>query len=200
MNKLALIIGHSEQSQGAVNEASGVTEWEFNSRLAPSIHAKLVIGLDSYAPNIRSQIFHRTAGIPDLVNRINEWNPDLAIEFHCNAFDKKASGTEMLIADCHKPSPIDGFYEYVSGLCFNVAQSIHPLFPDRTNKLVSSQKNISGKYKERGAYFLWETKCKAIIAESFFIDNDLDFQKANNNRPALIQAYVDWIKNYFREG
>jgi hypothetical protein len=241
MNKLCLVVGHSEQSQGAVNEASGVTEWGFNKELVDEIFGKILDFDDreydagKYDFFINPTIFHRTAGIPDLVNRINEWNPDLAIEFHLNAWDemidcpecggagwfdgnitdvepiecarcsgtgkiatgKKASGAEMLLSNIYDKNPMSLLGE--SGIKF--VSSVRMLSNQVSNYIGIKDRGIKfSDINGRGGYFLNKTKCRAIIAESFFLDNDSDLQKANENRPALIKAYVDWIINYFREG
>jgi N-acetylmuramoyl-L-alanine amidase len=186
MKRIALVVGHSEDSQGAVNESSGVTEWNFNTTLVNCIWAKLC-GL-SGCDNV--EIFHRTAGIRDLVRRVNEWNPDLAIEFHCNAFNGKASGTEMLVSKVHRPDhKVDGtFCSDVAHLGLFVAESLNLRW--RGVKFV-------GRWG-RGGYFLNKTRCKAIIAESFFIDNGVDLASANLNYDALVGAYVGWIKEYIK--
>ena len=209
MNKLALVIGHKESSQGAVNKDSGVTEWGFNSRFVKKITRELwekhqwnILGFPNSKHN-QARIFHRTSTITDLVNRINAWNPDLAIEFHCNSykekwiakllrFEKEATGTEMLLSKIHKPifgKPLSSFLIKANNISLAISDTLGINF--RPAK-------FRGRW-QRGGYFLNKTKCKAIIAETFFIDNNSDLAKANENYDKLVQAPVDWIVNYFKE-
>lgn len=208
MNKLALIVGHSEQKQGAVNKDSGVTEWEWNCRLVEAIYFGVSdrwidVGLWPDPPENRIpisrehvdsfpiKIFYRTHGIKDLVNRINEWNPDLAIEFHLNSSSPCASGTEMLLSKSHFNSYAEPteFHVDVNSLNLRIAETVG--IPIRHTK-------FRGRW-QRGGYFLNKTNCRAIIAETFFICNNSDLAKANENYDELAKAYVDWIVNYFKE-
>lgn len=183
MNKLALVIGHSEQSQGATNKASGVTEYGWNDVFVHRI-AQKIWNEHNNIPDTR--IFQRGLGIRDLVKRINDWNPDLAVEFHLNAFDTQVSGTEMLVSNIHNRGN-SIFANEVD--CFATSVGFAIGIQPRGIKFV-------GRFG-KGGYFLNKTKCRAIIAETFFIDNDSDLAKANENYDKLVQCYVDWFVKYF---
>ena len=210
MNKLALIPGHKESSQGAVNRDSGVTEWGFNDELIMDIKNRLICLPDWDAPSDISpykypyqiRIFHRTSTITDLVKRINAWNPDLAIEFHCNSykekwiarllrFEKEATGTEMLLSKFHKPKRLPSEFRVQ---CAMLADKICGAINIEYREL-----KYRGRWHPKGGYFLNKTMCRAIIAELFFIDNNSDLAKANENKPAMVQTITDWIVNYFKE-
>ena len=195
MNKIALCVGHDWRSQGAVNLKYGKTEWAFNDDLVYDILSQLANGGFGY--DLHFQAFERNTNamfpIRDVVKRINAWGPDLAIEFHCNSFDKKTSGTEMLVSAVHNTpdKEIGGtLYHHVAHLGLFVSESIGMEFPWRGVKFRTRW--------QRGGYFLNKTNCKAIIAESFFIDNDHDYEKAIDNYDNLVQAYVDWIIEYVK--
>ena len=124
------------------------------------------------------------------MNRINAWNPDLAIEFHLNSSSPCATGTEMVLSKKWEKH-LFGFP--VQAL--ELSEKINDVLGDiglRENK-------YRGRWHPNGGYFLNKTKCKAIIAETFFICNNSDLAKANENYDALVQVYVDWIVNYFKE-
>uniref|UniRef100_A0A6H1ZIV1 Putative N-acetylmuramoyl-L-alanine amidase n=1 Tax=viral metagenome TaxID=1070528 RepID=A0A6H1ZIV1_9ZZZZ len=150
IRKCALIIGHKESSQGAVSP-SGITEFAYNQELAKLIkkyveRAEVVI------------VYRRTyEQLPDDVNQIK---PDFAISLHCNAFNKKASGSETL------------FYNGSSkgkALAQKLQTAIVKVLglPDRGIKAKTSE--------DRGGYLLRYVKAPVVLIEPFFIDNPNDF-------------------------
>ena len=87
MKKCALVIGHKKSSPGAVNETSNVSEFSFNDLLSIDIESEV-------KDVIVQRIYRRT--YQNLPDDINEYKPDFTISLHCNAFDKTATGTEVL--------------------------------------------------------------------------------------------------------
>lgn len=90
MKKVALIIGHSETSQGAVNKNSGVTEFAFNEPLAMKIADLLMEG------GFMVNVIYRDGTYKEMVDTVNLTGADIAISLHCNAFNKKQNGSETL--------------------------------------------------------------------------------------------------------
>ena len=169
MKTCALVIGHKRASQGASNQASGITEFEFNEQLAIDIEAAV-------SDVIIQRIYRRT--YQTLPADINEFDPDFIISLHCNAFNKKVSGTEVL-------------YYHKSAKGKAIATVLQ-------QKLVSAlalfDRGIKAKtVEDRGGYLLKETSAPCLIAEPFFIDNDSDLSCATINRKELIAAYVSAI-------
>ena len=86
MKKCALVIGHKKTSPGAVNKASGLTEFTFNERLAFDIESE-VSGVEV------QKIYRRT--YQSLPSDINELAPDFIISLHCNAFNTEVSAPKF---------------------------------------------------------------------------------------------------------
>jgi len=170
MKTCALVIGHKKNSPGAVNERRKLTEFTFNEALASEIE-RAVVGV-----NIQ-RVYRRTyTSLPD---DLNELDPDFILSLHCNAFNKSASGTEVL-------------YYHRSALGRQMAeilqqQLVYALnLPDRGVKPKNSE--------DRGGYLLQKTYAPCLIAEPFFIDNDQDLEVASTHYSALIDAYARGIE------
>lgn len=165
---IALVVGHKYGSPGACNRQQRLCEYEYNLALVDKIHARL--------PDFTTRVLRETyIGLP---KKLNDLKPSLILSFHCNAYNSKASGTEML------------FY-YRSKRGFKTAQRIMDFIvpvlglPDRGVKAKSSE--------DRGGYLLAYTNAPCIILEPFFIDNNKDLKRAQEVEEELIDAYVDFI-------
>jgi len=170
MKKCALVIGHKKSSPGAVNKDLGLTEFAFNESLAMAIEQKV--------HDVEVQrIYRRTyASLPD---DVNEYEPDFIISLHCNAFNEKASGTEVL------------FY-HRSNAGKTMAAILH-------KKLVAAlglkDRGIKPKTAEdRGGYLLKKTSAPCIISEPFFIDNNDDLKTVMDQHDDLVAAYASAIE------
>ena len=157
--RVGLVIGHSETSQGAVNEAMGVSEFDFNQTLAHEIKNNF----SEYNLIDEIVVIYRKNGYLPLPQEINDLDVDLVVSLHCNAYNTEASGCEML-------------YYHKSKKGKEVARIFQ-------NKLVQNLDNkdrgIKPKTSEdRGGHLLRNTKAPAIICEPFFIDNDEDHSRA----------------------
>jgi N-acetylmuramoyl-L-alanine amidase len=162
----ALVIGHKKSSPGAVNENSGLHEFDFNEDLAFRIEKK------TEKTGIQ-RVYRRT--YKELPSDINTFEPDFVISLHCNAFNTKTSGTEVL-------------YYYKSQNGKKMAEVLQePLL----KHLGLSDRGIRPRTSEdRGGYLLRYTKAPCIIAEPFFIDNDDDLAKAQEDIEGLAAAYA----------
>ena len=170
MSKLcALVIGHKKKSPGAVNTNSNISEFDFNEDLAMQIEKK--------AEKAQIQrIYRRT--YKQLPDDINELGPDFIVSLHCNAFNTEASGTEMLYY--HKS---EKGKEIAKILLSRIVD--HLKLPDRGIKPKTSE--------ERGGYLLRYTDAPCVIAESFFIDNDDDLARAQEDIEGLAGVYAKAI-------
>lgn len=169
MKKCALVIGHKKSSPGAVNETSKVNEFSFNELLSIDIESEV-------KDVIVQRIYRRT--YQNLPNDINEYEPDFTISLHCNAFDKTATGTEVL-------------YYHKSSKGKMIAEILNL---ELVNALGLKNRGIQPKTTEdRGGYLLRYTIAPCVIAEPFFIDNDQDFNLATTKRDGLIKAYAKAI-------
>ena len=166
----ALVIGHKKASPGSRNERKDLTEFEFNDRLASRIEKK-VRTVDI------QRVYRRT--YKELPDDINDLNPHFIISLHCNAFNEKVSGTEVLYY--HKSERGKHISEILLGYLVR-----HLKLPDR---------GVKGRTAEdRGGFLLRYTKSPCVIAEPFFLDNDKDLARAQKNLNGLATAYVNAIK------
>jgi len=165
--RCALIIGHKESSPGAVSP-SGESEFAYNSGLAAEIK-KLT--------KTEVVIVHRRT-YKELPADVNQINPDFAISLHCNAFNKKASGSETL------------FYNGSSkgkALAQKLQTAIVKVLglPDRGVKGKSSE--------DRGGYLLRYAKAPVALVEPFFIDNPADYMVGTEKKAELAEAIAGVI-------
>lgn len=170
MKTCALVIGHKKNSPGAVNAVEGVSEFVFNEALAKRIESR-VSGVDV------QRVYRRTYST--LPNDINEFRPDFIISLHCNAFNRSATGTEVL-------------YYHRSKTGKAIAEILQ-------SKLISAlglaDRGIKAKSTEdRGGFLLKQTDAPCLIAEPFFIDNNEDLSCAQRNIDSLVDAYVTAIE------
>lgn len=95
--KLAVVVGHNAQSQGAVRGDTRETEYVWNGRLAQV--------MERLAPEfgVDLRVFRRVAGggyrseILRVYSQVDQWGADASIELHFNgAASPDASGTETL--------------------------------------------------------------------------------------------------------
>lgn len=158
--RVAVVIGHSETSRGASNASYGVSEFEFNRKLAHDIENNFA----EYNLIDGIVVVYREHGYGKLPHEINEIGVDLIVSLHCNAFDTEANGCEML-------------YYHKSEKSKEIARIFQ-------NKLVQNLDNkdrgIKPKTSEdRGGYLLKNTVAPCIICEPFFIDNDEELLRAD---------------------
>ena len=162
----ALVIGHKKSSHGAVNERAGLSEFDFNEDLAIRIEKKI--------RNAEVQrIYRRT--YKDLPDDINALEPDFVISLHCNAFNTQVAGTEVLYY--HKSENGKKMAEILLKYLLEYLK-----LPDRGIK--------SRMAEDRGGYLLRYTKAPCLIAEPFFIDNNSDLARAQEDLDGLAAAYA----------
>ena len=165
----ALVIGHKKHSPGAVNEKTGLNEFEFNEDLATRIEKK--------AKTTKIQrVYRRT--YKELPGDIDALSPDFVLSLHCNAYNGQASGTEALFY--HKSE---------------VGKGIAAILQRRlVDFLGLRDRGIKPKASEdRGGYLLRYTKAPCVISEPFFIDNDEDLARAMDDMEGLAGAYASAI-------
>lgn len=171
MKKVALIIGHSQQEQGASNH-NGMTEWAYNSMLVGLIAEKL-----KQAGGIDFEIVNRTT-LKALPEAVNETDADIAISFHANAFNTRATGSEVL-------------YWHSSDEGKALSERINWAICEALGLRNRGLKSI--KSGERGAYLLQKTTMPCVILEPFFIDNDKDLKAAMDKQIDLADAIFSTI-------
>lgn len=176
MGKLcALVIGHKKRSPGAKNVEANLTEFDFNEDLALRIEKKVQNG------EIQ-RIYRRT--YKELPDDINTLEPDFIVSLHCNAFNGKVSGTEVLYY--HKSERGKEIAEILLNHLIE-----HLKLPNRGIKPKTTE--------DRGGYLLCYTNASCVIAEPFFIDNDDDLARAQEDMDGLVAAYAAAIDQISKE-
>ena len=109
----------------------------------------------------------------------NKWGADLFVSIHCNAFDKKARGTETLIYSKNSSA-------------YRVSQKIQ-------KAIVSSLDTLDRGIKERpDLVVLKNTNAPAILVETAFIDNIDDSLLLRYNQKEFAEAIFDGIIESFK--
>jgi N-acetylmuramoyl-L-alanine amidase len=165
----ALVIGHKKSSPGAGNDRAGIHEFEFNEELAIRIEKK--------TQNTKIQrVYRRTWR--ELPADINGLDPDFVLSLHCNSYNGRASGTEVLYY--HKSKIGQGIAEILQNHLVDFLG-----LRDRGVKPKTSE--------DRGGHLLRYTKAPCVIAEPFFIDNDQDLARAREDLEGLARVYASAI-------
>lgn len=165
----ALVIGHKSESPGA-KSSTGITEFDFNDILSRLIEQKV--------KKVKIKRVYRDT-YQKLPKKINALSPDFIVSLHCNYFWLEASGTETLYY--WKSEKGKRAAEILQRHLVSFLQ-----LPDRGIKPT--------KTHERGGYLLQYTNAPAAIAEPFFISNDKDLARAQENIDGLAQAYAAAIE------
>lgn len=192
MKRVALVIGHNNELQGALDEATGEREFEYFQNVATEIAMRL--------ENTQAAIFYRRSGqqyyneMREVTRSINRFDPDVVIELHFNSFDGKHNGTCCLIW------PRSRAYNFAMELSKVASSALGTvdngvIYQERS---WSKSKKIDGKYVPAGAllYILKDTKCPAVILETHYGDHDGDTSKSSTNWIRMCIGIAKLIDGY----
>jgi len=178
--KIALVIGHSSDKQGA-ETIDNISEYSFYWTL---VHFSIL-------PNAPLQhdykVFERgdasmgyTENMKELHSDIDSWGADLSISFHFNSHTSQAMGSEVLHSGYEQSK------HYAELLNYQFTQ----------NLLGIKNRGIKEKTKnERGGGFLHLGKAPAILIEPFFGSSNQDVQYLTNNPIPFISSF----ENFFNQ-
>jgi len=175
--KIALVIGHQQNNQGAYG-SEGIGEWEYNNSLIqdilPSLDYENVL-ITTRDPNISGY----GNQMRDLHKRIDQWGADVSIEFHFNSFsNSSAQGHEVLY-------------------CSEGGKKLAKLLNDELDKNLPTSnrgiKRVSGN--DRGAGFCCRGRSKALILEPYFAAHQNKFVKGGELYEPLKKAIITFIQN-----
>ena len=163
-------IGHGgigrNYDSGAI-AADGTHEHSFNrDELAPL----LVKELEARGHKVFIVIQEKSFG--ELPARINALNPDLILSLHFNAYNGKATGSEVL-------------YWHTSRKSKALAENIQK---GTVAALGLADRGAKGLAKGRGSELLRRTNAPCVILEPFFGDNPADLARARENLSTLAKA------------
>lgn len=178
--KLAIVVGHNRQSQGAVRSDTGESEWIYNSTLA----AHMVEASKNH--NIQAEIFFRAPGlgysreIAQVYSEVDEWGADASIELHFNSHgDPTASGTETLSSG--------------SARSVELAEEVHMAMVEDLGLRDRGVKVHNRRTKGRGYKSLVAGSAPAILVEPFFGSSAKGKRASDNTheRVSLAEAIVE---------
>lgn len=120
-------------------------------------------------------------GLARIVQESNDWNADIFVSIHCNAFNGNASGTETI------------YYEF-SDAGKKLATTIQNQIVSTLGTVDRGIKNkIAGGYD---AYVVKYTDCPAVLVETAFIDNLSDHYLLINKDDDFARAIARGITDY----
>ncbi|MCG9785380.1 N-acetylmuramoyl-L-alanine amidase [Vibrio brasiliensis] len=179
--KIALIVGHEKKAQGASN-ANGETEYSINGRLAPLIAQALL--KHGHEPVI---VYRDGTTYSKLPKRVNQTQADIALSLHCNAFNTKATGSEVL----HYVNSTNS--ERLASLVqTEVVQALG--LRDRGLRPVDAKHK--GRKGDKGGHLCKYTAMPCVIVEYCFIDNDNDLATAIKHFEQLALAIATGAMAY----
>lgn len=116
-------------------------------------------------------------GLQEICDAANDFDADLFVSIHCNAFDRKAQGTETY-----------HFYGSTNGR--KLAEAVH-------KQITSSLPIIDRGVKEAGFFVLANTDMPAVLVETAFIDNAQDARLLREREDDFARAIARGITDYF---
>ena len=177
--KIAIVIGHSLDNQGAYGNA-GIGEWQFNDELIQDMfHSGMLPGKHEIYVLYRSaDIKGYTNQMHDLHRRIDDLGCTVSIEMHFNSFsDPSANGNEVLY-------------------CSEGGKKIADVFDSALDALPNRDRGVKKVTKsDRGGGFCCRGKSYAIILEPFFGANQKDYIHDGRYRDTLMDAIQTGFKN-----
>lgn len=159
MKRFAVAVGHRDNARGAYSPFLGLTEFEFNSRVAENLTDIADI---YYRPN--TLMVSEGSRIRSMVNNINLTNYDFAVELHFDSFsDPRANGASALHYITNKRTK-EAAKLFTQQMCdvFGIKR--------RDNIPVTTK-------KQNGGTWIIENKADALLLEPFFGSNYNDCQK-----------------------
>ena len=184
----ALSSGKKVTDYGAVNSASGMSEFIWNKDF---IENYLVSELNN--AGIKHQIILRTDGTTKLVQDLNRvaGKDDIILSFHLNSAGATATGTETLY--WHTSAKGKKLAEIVQKGLTGVLG-----LPDRGIKIRRKPLNDADALNQRGWTMFRDTKVPFVMLESFFISNNKDLQIGTQRKAELARAVITAIKEYIK--
>lgn len=168
-----LSVGHYSKKRGAQNKLLSLSEWQLCSIFVKELASALI------SNNVRCGILenHR---LRQKVNIINNSKPEIAIEFHMNAFDTVVYGHTCMYWN-------NSFFGEKLATMLNDG-----IITNTRRPLISVKKST-----EKGSYFLRRTRCISVIVELCFIDNDEDLFRTVNNFYELRRGIIIGLQFFF---
>lgn len=182
---IALCVGHSRRGDSGAVSTGGVSEWTYNSELAPMIECRL------YAYGWSSVVIDRyeagsySSAMVWVADELRERGVQAAVELHFNSSSRASStGHEWLC-----------WHSSTNGLA--LARALDQAFRAHVPGIPARgvQRRTAG---QRGTGFLRRTPCPAVIGEPFFGSSANDWAVAQD-KDRIANAYAlgihGWLSN-----
>lgn len=172
-HRVAFLIGHNRNAQGAYSQHLGISEWKFNQRLyrhVSDLSPEYEIEPRMFLREPQSTYYRE---ISNAYSTIDAWGPDAILELHFNAGG--GHGTEML------------YWE---------TSSNGKLLAESTQNAVLTEfglrnRGVKGRTSGRGSTSLGASDTPTILTEPFFGDSASDCAKVSSaGEQALARAYL----------
>lgn len=186
MNYLAVLVGHTKHSGGAMGyfPDKAMNEYDFHMDIIAPI-------IQSYGntDSLTTKIFTRdVGGVTGAYKNINEWGKDkkaVCIELHFNSFNGQVQGTETLFD--MQPEASEKFARIVQN---KLCEAFKRPAQSRGVKLVN---------EGRGAINLKLCQLPGCLTEAFFGDSKQDAALGYNLRYEYARAIVNSANEYFKQ-
>jgi N-acetylmuramoyl-L-alanine amidase len=178
IKKIIVNIGHSETDSGAISQDGKTQEHRFNeTEFVPLIAKELRLkGFDVV-------VMEQIKSFGELPARINAMKPDVILSIHSNAYNNRASGTEVLYFNGSKRG------KNLADILERKMVAVLRL-PERGTKPL--------KAGDRGFALVKLTAAPCVILEPEFLDNPGDLARVRACLPQLAagiaEGVVEWLK------
>lgn len=173
--------GHDKTyDSGAVNNKYGVTEanivYEIGELVAKYLRAVGFDVMTMQSDNLYYDSSYSDRAVP-ICAAANDWQADIFISIHCNAFNGVAKGTECLV--------------------YNAGGNAEALANCIQSQIVNSLNTVDRGLKIRpDLIVLKRTAMTAVLVETAFIDNESDVQLLMNNKDDFARAISRGVTDY----
>lgn len=181
MPKVYINPGHDfDYDSGAVNPSSGLRECDVALKIGNLVKQYLeAVGYECrilQSDNLYYDSEYADRPVPVCVDA-NDWNADVFVSIHCNAFNGSARGTEV---ECYDSDSNGG----------NLAKCIQ-------NQIVGTLGTVDRGVKERpDLIVLKHTDMPAVLVETAFIDNDADAELLERRDDDFARAIARGVTDY----
>lgn len=177
MKRIAIVVGHSEKAQGAVN-FHGVSEFDFNSAIAAKVALELQHNYDCDA-----KVFFRKSNIVEVGTRVKQFDPHFSLELHFNAAGYPVPGAQTEILCLNYKTGIELAQRMAAAF---EAEYRYKLRRDKGAKVLGPE--------SRGFMNLHSTgKMEALLIEPVFGDFETAAAKDFFSKP---ERYVSFLSSY----
>ncbi len=182
--KVGVYVGHSRSDDNGAVSVGGISEHEWNTKVAHMLKGKLDdAGVDCYVVDRYDGSSYGSA-MTWVSADASTQGATIAIELHFNAASSSAKGYEYLYWHSSKEG------EKLANAFITAQKAMNTPSPSRGAKPKDGE--------DRGSGFLSKTPCPAIILEPFFGSNQGEWNYWSERPSVLANVYAGAIKTYLK--